>query len=549
MALTPYVNPRRTTPRKASTSQSHQVYAFPAPLRGLDVTQPLPGGDPLTSIICQNLIPRVLGLELRKGYSRWVSNMALEIRSLISYHSPVVAPKLFAANAAGDVFDVTTELPSTTTPASVLSVPAGLPPGEWTSLNFTTSVGAHVLVLTCPGAGYYLYDGVAFVQVLEGTTPGTVEGVNPALFSYVTVYKNRLWFVEKDTTSAWYLPTGQFAGKATRFDFGSMFPNGGQLDLLVNWTYDGGTGAGTGGGGLSNKLVVIADQGDVLVYGGDDPDTAATFGIEGRWYIGRVPAGTRYAALFQTDVVVLSERGLNFMSELMRGQGFFGNESAGSNINSALATQVSASLNSRYWEVKFLPHEQLLVINFPEANGLSQQWAYEVNNKAFCVLAGMPMVTVESFDGRTFFGDSQGNVWLGFFGESDGAVDGVPGGALEGSLITAFSPMGEGARVKRFLMCRASFIAKSAPGVQVRLNREWSLGLPAGAPVFLGVSGSLWDTALWDQAVWTGEGNTYEVWTGATGTGRYAALALRVRGPAGLIFVGWQALVEPGGIL
>ena len=33
------------------------------------------------------------------------------------------------------------------------------------------------------------------------------------------------------------------------------------------------------------------------------------------------------------------------------------------------------------------------------------------------------------------------------------------------------------------------------------------------------------------------------------GTGRYASLAMRVRGAAGTIFVGWQALVEQGGIL
>lgn len=546
MALQQINRPRHSTPRRSAASQTHQVYAFPAPLRGIDVSQQLPGGDPLTAIRCQNLIPRVLGLELRKGYTRWVSNMAGEIRSLIAYHPAIGDPKLFAANSNGDIFDVTAAQLSSFVPVPVINVPGGLPPGEWTSLNFTTSAGVHYLVLTCPGGGYYVYDGINFIEAQEGVGPGEIEGVDPHLFSFVTVYKNRLWFVERETTRAWYLPVGQVAGKATEFDFGAMFPNGGQLDVLINWTYDGG---GTGAGGLSNKLVIIADQGDVLVYGGDDPDVAAEFRVEGRWYVGRVPASTRYASLYQTDVVILSERGLNFMSELMRGQGFFGNESIAGNINSELAIQVSQNLDSRYWEVRFLPHEQLLVINFPESNSQSLQWGYEVNNKAFFILAGMPMVTVDTFDGKTFFGDQQGNVWWAFEGQSDGAIETVAGKDLEGNLVTAFTALGEGVRVKRFLMCRASFISDAPVGVQVQLNSEWSFTLPPGAPPYLRAGENYWDQGKWDVAVWGGAGKTYEVWTGATGTGRYGALSMKVRGAAGTVFVGWQALVEAGGIL
>jgi hypothetical protein len=49
--------------------------------------------------------------------------------------------------------------------------------------------------------------------------------------------------------------------------------------------------------------------------------------------------------------------------------------------------------------------------------------------------------------------------------------------------------------------------------------------------------------------VWSGEGQAYEAWIGATGVGRYAALSLKIKGAEGTIFVGWQAIVEAGGIL
>jgi hypothetical protein len=190
-----------------------------------------------------------------------------------------------------------------------------------------------------------------------------------------------------------------------------------------------------------------------------------------------------------------------------------------------------------------------MILNVPDYNRENIQWAYEVNNRAFCTLKGVPMLTVDTFDGRSFCGDADGHVWWIFEGQSDGDVDGVAGNDLTGNLVTAFTPMGEGIRVKRLLMCRASFISQTAPGVQLKLNKEWNLGLPSGAPTYLRAGQNFWDQGKWDKAVWSGAGSTYEWWVGAEGAGRYASLALQVRGAADTIFVGWQAVVEPGGIL
>jgi hypothetical protein len=47
-------------------------------------------------------------------------------------------------------------------------------------------------------------------------TGQTVDGVNPKTFVFVTVYRNRLWFIEQNSTRAWYLGTGVIAGTASR---------------------------------------------------------------------------------------------------------------------------------------------------------------------------------------------------------------------------------------------------------------------------------------------------------------------------------------------
>jgi hypothetical protein len=98
-------------------------------------------------------------------------------------------------------------------------------------------------------------------------------------------------------------------------------------------------------------------------------------------------------------------------------------------------------------------------------------------------------------------------------------------------------------------MVKPSFIANAKPGIQVRLNKEWDIGLPNFAPAFAAAGESFWDIGLWDTAIWSGSDNSYESWTGAAGVGRYGSMSLRVRGAAGTVLVSWQALVEQGGIL
>jgi len=543
MSLVPAISARsRSTPRRSSATQNHSVFAFQAPLKGLDVSQPLAGGDPLTAVRLENLIPRVFGLQLRKGYKRWCSNMGGDVNSLLEFVPAVGETQMFAASDDTNIYDITTVLPSSSTPPIVVTGLPGTVDGEYSWINFTTSAGVHYLVAVSAGAGMLVYDGTTWTQVIEGTSTLQIEGIDPAKFAFVMIFKSRLWFVEEDSTRAWYLPVGQVAGKATLFDFGSMFAHGGSLQLMSNWTMDGGQG-------MDDNLVAISSEGDVLIYQGTDPDEASTFNMVGRWYLGRVPVGRRFCTGYAQDLAILSERGLCFLSELMRGQGFFANAVVAQNVNAELARNVAGSLSKRYWEIRFLPHEQLIIINVPRTSFGEYQWAYEVNNRAFCTLYDMPMLSVENLDGRTYFGDTEGNVWLGFEGNADGTVDDVTGKDLQGILLTTFQPMGEGVRLKRFLMVRPSFTSRSAPAVQARLNNDWNFSMPPGAPPYINAGNSLWDNGRWDTAVWSGENNSYEAWIGCTGTGRWAALALAVRGEADTTFIGWTALVEQGGIL
>ena len=532
----PYVSRGK---RRTSASQTHTAHMYGAPVAGIDVTQTLVAADPNTAVVLENLIPRVYGCELRKGFVRWATGLNGEVRSLMSYNAPTTT-QLFACSSNGTIYDVTAQ--SSGAPIPVYTHPVGDMMGEWYSINFVTAGGNYLLSVSA-GEGYHIFDGATWVDVAQGTGPGQINGLDPKLFAYIFEWKGRVWFLRKDSAIAYYLPTGQITGTVVPFDFGPFLRKGGPLAVGTNWTVDGGEG-------IDDKLVLFSLEGDVLIYGGTDPSDANKFAKQGSYYLGHLPVARRCVSVFGTDIAILSEKGLCFLSELLRGQGFFVNAPIAQRVNSAIAQEVSAKMTQRYWELIFLPHEQLILVNTPTTTAVDTQWAFEVNAKAFCTLTHMPMLSTAAFDRRTFFGDGEGNVWLGFEGSSDGAVDASRGTDIEGTVVTAFLPHGEPYRTKIFHMVRPAFLAPVAPAIKVAINPDWSFISPSGSPQFTPPPGSsLWDLAIWNQTVWNGSEKSYAAWVGVQGSGFYGALSMKVRGEPGTTFVSWQLLTTPGGVL
>src|SRR5690606_33667887 len=81
--------------------------------------------------------------------------------------------------------------------------------------------------LISPGAG---------ITFPSGSTLTTAD------LSYAWVYKNRIWFLQKDSLSAWYLPVDQIAGELTEFPLGGVLGKGGQLAIGTTWSQDLGDG-------------------------------------------------------------------------------------------------------------------------------------------------------------------------------------------------------------------------------------------------------------------------------------------------------------------
>ena len=83
-----------------------------------------------------------------------------------------------------------------------------------------------------------VYDGTSW------STSPAITGVASASLSHVWVFKNRLFFIEKDTMNAWCLAIDAIGGAATKISLSGVFKKGGSLLFGETWSIDAGDGLG-----------------------------------------------------------------------------------------------------------------------------------------------------------------------------------------------------------------------------------------------------------------------------------------------------------------
>lgn len=501
----------------------------------------MPATDALTLI---NWIPEKYGIRCRKGWLEHAINLDGAVRSLIAYQPDkefYSSRKLFAftdssiydVSGGGDALLPTFALPGLTNY------------GRFNGAMFTNSAGSF-LAACSEGGGYHLYDGLQWRKVVNGTSPGTIKGADPDQFVYVTSWKRRLWFVEANSTNAWYLPTDSITGEATKFELGPFVKSGGRLAYITNWTIDAGEG-------IDDLVAFVFEGGDVLIYKGTDPDSASTFGLVGNYYIGAVPTGRRGWTMFGGDVLMISELGIQPLSYVTRGgQSMFRTSAVDylDKIQQLVAQSVSELAGYQGWDMVLYPKENMLLINLPV--GVTEQhyqYVMNTNTNGWCVFEGIPMICMATAGDGFYFGTSDGRV-----GQMDGYFDAVKyneseGFGINGTILPAYNYFGLPGQNKQFTMIRPIFMAVDAPMVDVAVVVDFEspdlTGLSRVAPI----TGALWDVALWDQDVWGGAMRIFANWYSVGGIGYAGSMYLNTNCVGDTRLVAIDYMFEPGGVL
>ena len=550
----PARRPSRPIPRK-TVDEVH----VPAPVGGLNRIDPIGKMDLGDAVLLYNLVAAEFGLRSRLGYHEWVTNLIgtfdNTVRSVLPFKgskSNGSTDKLFACTDNG-IWDVSASTQAPTAPAGVTAFATVGPDSGWgQSLVAVDANGNHNLLYFDESNGYYLYREATndWIKVTQGAGANQIAApADPTQFVQACVHGNRVWFVPKDSTKAYYtapaIGSGAIFGAVTAFDFGPLFRSGGALVGLYKWTRDG-------GGGMQTALVAISSGGDVVVFDGSDPSAFSTWSLTGVWSVGGVPAGRRVATEFGGDLLILSTFGAIPLSRLVNGVSIVDRTqyATAKIVNLINALMYSAS-GLKGWSLRLHPQDNVLLITVPTASGQATvQLAMSIANRSWSQYRGLPMLSNEVWNGQMYFGTADGRVCV----HTD-YVDGVQLAnvsaytPIDCSLLAAYQNLGTG-RQKRVQLVRPKFLAQGvAPHFNcgARFNYDLSEMSQPGPP---GAStGAVWDSAVWDSSLWQGDYVAQSSLSAAPGVGVDVALGIRFQAVSRTVLAGFDVAFEEGGML
>jgi hypothetical protein len=483
--------------------------------------------SPNNCLYAYNLVATEEGVTLRSGYREWqidvIDTASFGVNTLISFVGDVgdTDDRLFAVTNEG-IWDVTGEA-GTPSKVYAFTIDNSNDAGRGVYVNYVDQSGEQWVFYADSTNGLFQYR----LSTDTWTTYADVTGVDVADVCFIMVHKQRVWMIERDASSAWYLPLSAIAGAATQFFFGTKFPHGGLLTGLYNWSVDGGVG-------VDDYLVAVSATGDVIPYQGGDP-SGDDWGSKGTYFIGAVPAGRRIAGEYAGDLYFLSSYGVVAMSDLLRGvdAGDVTANSLSFKIAKLLRSQL-VSLGTEYgWSPRFLPSQGTMLITSPKVVGYPDlQYSLSLPNTAWGFWRGVPIAAMVEWRGKVYIGSPDSKVHV-----MDTTRDGIEitpadpannGTPVPFSILTSYSRLGQDSLFKQVQFTRPDFLSATPPNYEAVVLYDYQL---AEIPEVTGVpltGGSLWGVAEWDAAVWGGTGAVgSSVLAGASGLGRAVAVAIR----------------------
>lgn len=503
--------------------------SFPAPVGGWNARDPIANMPATDAIFLDNFFPRTSDVALRPGSilhatlpADTIPASPHDVRSLMSYQASDGTAKLFAG-CEGGVYDVTAG-GTVTTPASAATGTA------WEFVNISTAGGS--FLWTCNGVDDARYFNGTAWTVLNGASSPALTGITSSDITNVNSFKARLYLCKKNSLSFYYLSVNSVAGAASEFPLGAVFTKGGYLMATGTWTLDGGNGP-------EDYFVAVSSEGEVAIYAGTDPSNAATWGLQGVYYIG-VPLSRRCLVKLGGDLGVLTVRGLYPLSKALQSATVDQRSALSDKISKAWVDYTSIAGDHFGWQPILYPEATLLLVNVPvvsqqaEGNVYSYQFVMNTQTKAWCRFTGMPSEVWGVHDGKLFFA-LHNKVFQAWIGQSD-----VSTGAIDARAKQAFFyPSGRG-RSSQITLLRPIITASSGDiKVQLSLDTDYDDSLTAFTSITYAQGIAIWDQSRWDQAYWTSSA-TIAKWKSVNHRpGRAVAVRLRFLGKG--VNMSWNA--------
>ena len=575
--------------------------SIPSPIGGWNARDSLANMAPTDAVQLVNWYPTPTDVSLRKGYAKASTGITGKVNSLMNYAVVTGGYKLFAA-AGTSIYDASAD-PATVVYTGItvdklqhvsISNTAGnflvacngtdatmvYDGTRWFSIATTTTAAAistithvgavatlttataHGLVtgnrITVAGASPTDYNGTYVITrtgattltYTMATTPATnaitvgtyttvgITGVDSSTFISVNLFKSRLYFTQKNTLKCWYLDVNSIGGAANALDFGSIARNGGFLQAMGTWTLDAGQGA-------DDYAVFVTNMGEVIVYNGTDPTTAATWLLKGVWQLGQT-FNRKCFFKWSGDLLLLTQDGLVPLSSALQSSRLDPRINLTDKIYYAVSQAATTYYASFGWQINYFASENMLILNIP-INGGMEQYVMHTITKSWARFTGLEAYCWETSGSNEIYFGGDGYVANFYQGNSDNGAN------IQASAQQAYSYFDSPGQLKRFTMVRPIFQSNNGlPTTAVNISTDFEPQTEFGTLTFNPAStiGGVWDVSVWDDALWSAGDLVTKTWYGVTGLGFSASINLSIASQ-GIDFK-WTStdyVMEKGGVL
>lgn len=415
-----------------------------APIDGWNAFDSLDNMPPTSAVILDNLIPSTGTVDTRRGTATYAdTGTGLPVETVAALETNSVSKIIAASN--GGLFDVSN-------PSSVVTLAAAstFSNDRWQTSNFRKLTEDGILILC---------NGVDDVQILEspygalnlGAGTFTDESAVPVASNFIGVclYKGRAFYWFDDDNSVWYAEAGSYQGVIKEFELGSFVQSGGKLVAVTTWTQQ------DSGDGKDDFLVFVFSTGEILIYQGDDPDSAGFFEMVGR-YRTAPPLSIRGTSQYGADTIIMTKDGYIALSTIVQ-QGRISDVNAFSRlIHNAIVKKTTSNSEFFGWDCELFSKQGLFLFNVPTSAETAEQHVLNTVTQRWCRFTGINVLCLEVANDRLFGGAPDGTVLAILEGTSD------KGNAIEFNALPAFNYFGDPGNQK-FLTAAQVITTHSSP--------------------------------------------------------------------------------------
>lgn len=534
------------TPATRQKPRTSTPGAFLAPRNGwianLNLAQPNAKNPDGTNVsgaaVLDNMFPTATGVRLMRGSELYATlgDGVLPVTSLFSYVAGTVE-QMFGANDTTiynisivvepsnhligteneDILGTETDDMLGWSSTDGLDVVTGQNGGDWVSVQFATAGGIFLRLVNGEDTPL-AYDGTTFDVLPALTFAAPDTGLNPAILNFTWAYKQRLFFIQRDSLDAWYLAVDQIGGELTKLPLGGIFQQGGSLLFGASWSLDAGAQ-----GGLSEQCIFVTTEGEVAVFQGANPSSADDWSKVGVYRIGR-PLGKKAWIRDGGDLIIATSVGYVRLSEAIRRElAALGPTAVSFPIE--VAWNQAVETRGTPWHCEVWPSKQMAVVSLPTmgeqppamfiANIRTGAWCRRLNWEGTCLLV---------FRERLFFGSTFGRV-------VEANVSGLDqGDSYTGICVPLFEDLGSPAALKITELARAVGLSPVPVNVQVSMQSDYYVNLPPSPAALPVPIGNEWGNAIWGTSVWGGmpEMRPRQEWVAVAGSGYALSPAFQV---------------------